>query len=572
MKMKDLQRRIAVAAGREKADLVIRNGSVADVYSGRLIKGDVAIVDGVIAGVGNYKGKKTIDAKGGVIAPGLIDGHLHIESLRLPPDEAGRVCIPHGTTTLIADPHEIANVLGNEGIRYMLRAAKRTPMDIRFMYPSCVPATDFETSGATLAAADMEELLDDPGILGVGEFMDFPGVVEGSKSDLEKIALAHRKGIVIDGHSPMLSGRELNAYAAAGIHDDHECVTVAEMEDRVARGMYVLLRHGSSCHDLEPLIPGITKENARRLVLCTDDKQVNTIFRKGHLEEHLRILRKRGVNPITALQMATINAAECFRLHDRGAVAPGLRADLVIFDNLRNFRVNKVFIQGELVAENGDYLLPLKKESIRPVRGTFRVKDFSAEKLVYRSGRREIPVMELIPGGVLTKKTKARLPVDSKKGVLADPAQDIVKLAVVERHHGTGNVGLAFMKGYGLKGGAIALSVAHDSHNIIAAGADDTDMALAIEEVIRLQGGIVLVKGGKVLHSVALPIAGLMSDRPAEELVPELEKIDKIAFGKLGIRRSIDPVTTLCFMALPVIPELKLTDKGLFDVLKRTFI
>lgn len=563
---------IEVAAGRKKADVVIKNAHVVDVYTGKLIDGDIAITDGLIAGVGNYEGETTIDAEGGYAAPGFIDGHMHIESVHVSPEEMGRICVPHGTTTLIADPHEIANVAGNTAMRYMMDASDRTALDIRYMYPSCVPATPFEHAGAVLTADEMRKLIDDDRILGIGEFMNYPGVINCADADIDKILLGKEKGMVIDGHSPNIEGNELNAYVAAGVHDDHECATIKEMEDRISRGMYILMRYGTSCHDLKVLVKGITKENARRLVLCTDDKQANTIVEKGHLEEHLRILRDAGVDPIMALTFASLNAAECFRLHDRGAIAPGLRADIAILKDLENFDVKKVLIEGRLVAEDGKYLLPVEKQDITPVRGSCHVKDFSEERLKLNLKSKKVHTIDLVPGGVLSKKSVAEVDIDEEGNFVYNPEADLVKIAVIERHQNTGNVACGFLRGYGIKAGAIALTIAHDSHNIVVTGTSDSDMAFAVEELIKQEGGIILVKDKEVLHRVPMPIGGLMSDLPTEELVPELKKVDEIAFGTLGISQTYDPVTTLCFMSLPVIPEVKLTDVGLFDVATFSFI
>ena len=563
---------IEVASGKRKADLVIKNCRVVDVYASRIIDGDIAICDGLIAGVGTYEGEETIDAGGAFAAPGFIDGHLHIESVHVPPEEMGRICVPHGTTTLIADPHEIVNVAGITGMKYMMDASDRTALDIKYMLPSCVPATPFEHAGAIVDAEAMKEVIDDPRILGIGEFMNYPGILNCADLDIDKLVLAQEKGMLVDGHSPNLTGLELNGYTAAGIHDDHECASLEEMEDRISRGMYVLMRYGTSCHDLPVLMKGITKENQRRLVLCTDDKQANTIFEKGHLEEHLHILTDYGIDPIAAIQMASLNAAECFRLFDRGAIAPGLRADIVLLNNLEDLTVTKVWIKGQLVAEDGKYILPVERQDITPVRGSCRVKDFSADRFKMQLKSDKVVTIDIMPGGVLTSKGTAVIKRDENGDFVYDPAEDIVKVAVVERHHETGNVATALLKGYGIKKGAIAITIAHDSHNIIVTGVNDQDMAFAVEELIKQEGGIVLVADGEVLWRVPMPIAGLMSDKPAEDLVPDLEKVDEVARGQLSISEAIDPVTTLCFMSLPVIPEVKLTDMGLFDVSIFSFI
>jgi len=567
-----LVKRIQVASGKRKADTVIKNCRIVDVYAGKIIEGDIAISDGVIAGIGAYDGETVFDAKGSYAAPGFIDGHLHIESVHVPPEEMGRICVPHGTTTLIADPHEIVNVAGLTGMKYMMDASERTALDIKYMLPSCVPSTPFEHSGAVIDAEAMREVIDDPRILGIGEFMNYPGVIGCAGADINKLLLAEEKGMVVDGHSPNLTGMDLNAYVAAGIHDDHECATLQEMEDRISRGMYILMRYGTSCHDLPVLLKGITPANARRLVLCTDDKQANTIVAKGHLEEHLRILTENGVDPIMALQMASLNAAECFRLHDRGGIAPGKRADIVLLADLEQFRVEKVWIKGELVAEDGRYLLETCPQDITPVRASCHVKNFSEDRLKLHLKSGHVHTIDIQPGGVLTRKGTADVALDENGDFIYDPNQDIVKVAVVERHHNTGNVAVALLRGYGIKRGAIAITIAHDSHNIIVAGTNDADMSVAVKELIAQEGGLIMVDHGEVLWRVPMPIAGLMSDKPTEEFVRELEKVDEIARNTLSVSESVDPITTLCFMSLPVIPEVKLTDIGLFDVTTFSFI
>ena len=362
-----LKKLIDTAAGRIPADTVIKNCKVIDVYNGNIIDGDIALCDGLIAGVGDYEGKETIDATGAYAAPGFIDSHIHIESAYVCPEEIGRLLVPHGATTIIADPHEIVNVCGIKGMNYMLEASKGTALDIKYMLPSCVPATPFEHAGAVIDAKAMEDPIKNDQILGLGEYMNFPGVINAFESELDKIMVAKESEKLIDGHSPGIKGKELNAYASALVHTDHECSTVEEMHDRIARGMYVLLRQGSACHNLRPLLKGLTEANSRRCLLCSDDRQPKTIFEEGHLDNHLSICVDEGIDPVTAIRMASLNAAECFRLDDRGAIAPGLRADIVLLDNLENFKVSKVFIEGKLTAENGKYLLPIEKHDMSDV-------------------------------------------------------------------------------------------------------------------------------------------------------------------------------------------------------------
>ncbi len=567
-----LKKLIDVAAGRIPADLVIKNCQVVDVYNASIIKGDIALCEGLIAGIGLYEGNIEIDANGQYAAPGFIDSHIHIESSYVSPEELGRLIVPHGTTTIISDPHEITNVCGLSGLEYMIEASKRTALDIKLMLPSCVPATPFEHSGAVVAAKDMEQVIGRDEILGLGEFMNFPGVAAADSAVLDKLVVAINHGKPIDGHSPGLNGNALNAYVSAGIHTDHECSTVEEMQDRLSRGMYVLMRQGSACHNLSELLKAVTPLNSRRCVLCSDDCQPKTILSDGHLNNHLRLCVNAGIDPIIAVQMASLNAAECYGLKDRGAIAPGLRADIVVMDNLSDFHVNKVFIAGREAAADGNYLLPVIKHDISATKGRFHVKDFSKDKLKLNVKSDKAHVITIIPGGVVTAKEIAQIKRDENGDFLFDPSKDIVKIAVVERHQNTGNVAVALLKGYGIKRGAVALSIAHDSHNIIVVGVSDDEMAFAVQKLIEQDGGIVLVNGGEVIESLPMPIAGLMSDQSGEWVDERLTRIHQTAVEKLGISQLVEPVMTLCFMALPVIPELKLTDMGLFDVTQFDFI
>jgi len=568
-----LKKRIDTAAGRVPADCVIENCKIIDVYNSCIIEGkNIAITDGYIAGIGDYEGRHTIDAKGRYAAPGFIDGHIHIESSFVTPEEIGRLLIPHGTTTIIADPHEIVNVCGIRGLNYMLEASKGTKLDIRYMLPSCVPATPFENAGAVLDAERMKEPLKDDRILGLGEFMNYTGVVEADEDVLDKLIMAINEGKIIDGHSPSLAGKALNAYAACRIHTDHECTTVEEMLDRISRGLYILLREGSACHNLRTLLKAVTQANSRRCLLCSDDRQPETIFKLGHLDNHLRICVEEGISPVTAIQMASLNAAECYGMLDRGAIAPGLRADIVLLDDLKNFHVHQVFVKGEEVAREGKYLPEIHRYDIAAVKGLFNVKDFTIDKLRLRSRSKKVHVIDILPGGVVTGKGTAEIALSEEGEFIRSPEQDIVKIAVIERHHGTGNVGLGLLRGYGIKSGAVALSVAHDSHNIITVGTNDEDMVLAVENLVRQGGGIILVINGEVINSMPMVVGGIMSDRPGEWVSEKLAQIHNDAYDKLGINKEIEPVMTLCFMSLPVIPEIKLTDKGLFDVTQQAFI
>ncbi len=572
MEKKQLKKLIDIAAGRIPADLVIKNCNVVDVYNAVIIKGDIALCDEMIAGVGKYEGLHEIDAKGQYAAPGFIDSHIHVESSYVSPEELGRLVVPHGTTTMIADPHEITNVCGLSGLNYMIEASKGTALDIKWMLPSCVPATPFEHAGAVINAADMEEPIQHETILGLGEFMDFPGVIGANENILDKLLVAIKQRKLIDGHSPGVTGNALNAYAAARIHTDHECSTVEEMHDRIARGMYVLLRQGSACHNLKELLKGVTQHNSRRCLFCADDCQPKTLLSVGHLDNHLRICAEEKIDPMIAIQMASLNAAECFGLSDRGAIAPGLRADIVLLDNLKDFNVQKVWIAGQLAAAEGKYQLPIHCKDISETKGSFHVKDFSKEKLNLKIRSEKAHVIQILPGGVVTRKETVAVKRNENDEFIYDSSLDIVKVAVVERHQNTGNVAVALLKGYGIKEGAVALSVAHDSHNIIVVGTNDKDMAFAVEELMKQGGGILLVKNQKILESMPLPIAGLMSDQSGEWVDEKLTHIHKIAHDALKVSSDVEPVMTLCFMSLAVIPEIKLTDMGLFDVTKFDFI
>ena len=565
---------IDTAAGRREADLVIRNCRIVNVLSGEICEGSVAVAVGRIVGMGaeDYDGAEIFDADGKFLVPGFIDAHVHIESAFLSPEQLGRIIVPCGTTTILADPHEIANVCGLAGIRYMRDAASRTRLRVIESMPSCVPATEFEDAGAVIEAADMEELLADENFFGLGEFMNAPAIINADSDALDKVELAARLGKLIDGHAPDVTGKNLNAYMCAGIVGDHECRTVDEMNERIAKGMYVLIREGSACHDLRPLIRGVTNANSRRCLLCSDDRQPKTILDLGDMDSNLRLCVEEGLDPITAIQMATVNVAEAFRLHDRGAIKIGALADLVLLNNLRDFGVESVWIGGELVARDGKYLPPIVPADSSAVRNSVHVKDFSADKLKLHLSGNRAHVIGITGGGVVTKKITTTVTVDEAGDFVFDAAHDICKVAVIERHRMTGKVGVGLLGGFGLKRGAVAVSVAHDSHNIIAAGASNDEIFAAVNAIIDMQGGMVLVNGSQVIASIALPIAGLMSDLSGEELKVKLDDFHAKAHTQLGISPDVEPVMTLAFMSLPVIPEVKLTARGLFDYAAFDFI
>lgn len=572
MDKEKLVKLIDTAAGRVPADLVIKNAKIVDVYSGEITEGDIAVSDDLIAGIGDYEGKEVVDADGMVAAPGFIDSHIHIESSYVTPEEISRLLVPHGGTTIIADPHEIVNVCGLTGLDYMIDAAQDTALSILYMLPSCVPATPFEHSGAVIDAKAMEEPIRRKEILGLGEMMNYPGIIGADEGTLDKMLLAEKEGKPVDGHAPSVTGKDLNAYAALRIKADHECDTVEGVNERIRNGMYVMLRQGSACHNLRANAKAITPQNSHRFVLCSDDRQPKTMLTEGHLDNHLRMLREEGIDPITSIQMATLNAAQCFGLEDRGAIAPGLRADIVLMDDLDGFNVRKVYTGGKLSAEDGRYLPEVEHHDFSSVRGSVRLKDFSRDKFKMGLKSDRVNVIEIQPGGVVTKKGVEEITLDDNGEFVFEPEKDLVKVAVVERHKETGNVACGFLKGYGIQEGAIALSIAHDSHNIIVVGVSDEEMETAVRKLQEQEGGIVLVKNGEVVESMPMPIAGLMSDQSGEWVRDKLTDIHEKAYDVLGISRDVEPVMTLCFMSLAVIPEIKLTDMGLFDVTTFSFI
>lgn len=554
-----LARRLRVARGEAPADLVLAGGQVADLYRGCWQKIDVALFDGIIAGLGDYDGPR-MEVRGSYILPGLIDGHLHPESSMLTPRELARALLPLGTTTVVADPHEIANVWGTAGLDYLLAASRGLPLDFFFMLPSCVPASPLESAGAMLTADLLAAYRRRPRVLGLAEVMNFPGVVSGEAGLLRKLALFPRGPV--DGHAPLLSGKALSAYRLAGIGSDHECTQLNEAREKLSLGFYLMLREGSLAKNLQDLLPAVTAASLRRAMLVTDDCHPEDLL-KGHLNALLKKAVSLGCDPLQAVTMATLNPAEYFRLGDRGGLAPGLKADLLVVGDLQGFQIQKVFKSGRLVADGGELLADLPSQETAVPATPFRVREFPLEALSPRAAGDLVKVIGLIPGQLLTEKRVLPAPVKGGR-LAADPGRDLLKLAVVERHHGSGNLGLGLVQGFGMRRGALASSVAHDSHNIVVVGALESDMLLAVRYLTALGGGLVVVAAGQVLAELPLPIAGLMSPRPLEEVAAAYSRL-KTAYRGLGGVLS-DPFMALSFLALPVIPELKLTDLGLVDV------
>lgn len=559
-----LKELIRTANGEIKADLVLKNAFYVDVFNTVVGKGDIALCGGKIAGIGNYSGKEEIDLNGKYVIPGLIDGHMHIESTQLTLPELAKAIVAHGTTTIVADSHEIVNVLGIKGMEYLMDSAKDLPLDTVFMLPSCVPATPFENSGAVIDAEQTYTYINDSRVWGLGEFMNYPGVLNCDTEVLKKLLSAKKAGKIIDGHAPDLEGNALNAYAAAGMKTDHECAGVKDLKEKVARGMYVHLREGSATRNIRDLAPAITEGNLSRLIICTDDRHASDLLKQGHLDNNLRLLVECGVNPLWAIKIATINTALCYGLKDKGAIAPSYNADLVVVEDLKEFNALYVFKDGKLVAKDKKPLFSAKPVVPEYVIGTVNVKNLKEEDFRLKLKGDSAKVIKLIHNNVLTKKMVRKVK-KSYDGVVEVKGTNLLKLAVIERHKGTGNVGLGLIEDYGLKNGALALSVSHDSHNIIALGDDDRDMYLAVKELERLGGGMSIVSGGKVIDSLALEIAGLMSALDIAAFENKLEKMLSIAY-EMGVSRDIQPFMSLSFLALVVIPELKITDRGLFDV------
>jgi len=568
----DLKELISVARGEMPADLLLKNARIVNTFSGEIEQADVAVYGDKIAGVGDYdKAKEIIDLQGRFLAPGLINGHTHIESSMLHPARYAQAVVPRGTLAVVTDLHEIANVCGSEGIKFVTDLARKLPLDMLFMAPSCVPATHLETSGAQISSNEVKRILAHPKIIGLGEMMNFPGVISGDEEVLKKISAA--KGKIIDGHAPGLTGKELNAYLSAGILSDHESTTLEEGKEKLRRGMHLMIREGSSEKNLDALLPLVTDDTYKRCFFVVDDRSCSDLLWEGDIDAVVRKAIDRGLEPVRAIQMATINAAEYFRLYDRGGIGPGYIANLITITDLAELEIDMVFYRGKLVARQGKPLFsppPLTLE----LRDTVRIKSPTAKSLKIPLPRWEglgegetsdeaYPVIEIVPGQIVTRKVVEKAKVIDET-MMPDVERDILKLVVVERHKASGNIGVGLVKGFGLKKGALASSVAHDSHNIIAVGTNDFDILKAIEEINRLQGGLVVCANLEILASLPLPIAGLLSPEPLEVVVSQHEIVERTAASLGNLPPA--PFALLSFLALPVIPEIRLTDLGLVDV------
>ena len=554
---------IDVAAGRAPADLVLKNATYVNVFSNELCHGDIAVAEGLIVGMGEYHGKVEVDVSGKLVLPGFIDAHIHLESSLVSPTEFAKAVLPHGTTTVITDPHEIANVMGTDGIEYMLQATEDLPVDVRFMLPSCVPATPLDESGANLDYRAIDSFYDHPRVQGLAEMMNYVGVVNGDGQVVEKIVASQAHHKKIDGHAPGLSGKDLNAYIAAGVYSDHECSDMEDAMNKLRLGQYIMIREGTAARNLEALMPLLTSQYVDRCMFCTDDKHPNDLLEKGHIDYIVKKAISLGADPIVAVKAACHNAARYFLLNNRGAIAPGYLGDFVIIDDFQHFEIEMVYKRGVLMYDGQlrDFPAPeIDPHLVKRAHDTFHVAHLTAEDF---SDGRPHAVIGMIPGEIVTQ--------DAGYADHADPEQDILKIAVIERHKNTHHIGLGYIKGYGLKRGAVATSISHDSHNIIVVGATDEDMAAAANRIVENRGGITVMENGQVLGEVTLSIAGIMSDDSLVMVNSALEDAKDEAFG-LGVSRGIDPFMTLSFMALPVIPSLRITTRGVFDVSSQRYI
>ena len=550
------QRIIAVAAGREKADLVLKNAKYLNVFSNEFLCGDIAVANGLIAGVGKYDGKTEIDVSGKLVLPGFIDAHIHLESSMVTPAEFAKAVVAHGTTTVITDPHEITNVMGIDGVEYMIQASQNLPIDVHFMMPSCVPATEIDESGAELDCKDIDLYLDNKKVLGLAEMMNYVGVINGDKNVLSKIVTSQAHHKKIDGHAPELSGNDLNAYIAAGVYSDHECSTFENALEKLRKGQFIMIREGTAAHNLKALMPLLTQQYYSRCMFATDDKHPSDLLYGGHIDYIVKQAMKNGADPIVALKTATHHAARYFLLNNKGAIASGYLADIVVVDNLEDFNVETVFKCGKLVfdGEVKDFSAPTVDEKLaEKCFDTFHLDSVTPSSFKVDG---KLGLIGLVGGELLTRNLGTADKIDVEN--------DILKIACIERHKGTNHIGVGYVKGYSLKSGAVATSVAHDSHNIITVGCNDDDIAVAVNAIKDSKGGIAVVENGKIKALLELPIAGLMSDEPLTTVNEKLENAKSSAY-ELGADKSIDPFMTLSFLSLPVIPSLRITTKGVFD-------
>lgn len=550
------QRIIAVAAGREKADLVLKNAKYLNVFSNEFLCGDIAVANGLIAGVGKYDGKTEIDVSGKLVLPGFIDAHIHLESSMVTPAEFAKAVVAHGTTTVITDPHEITNVMGIDGVEYMIQASQNLPIDVHFMMPSCVPATEIDESGAELDCKDIDLYLDNKKVLGLAEMMNYVGVINGDKNVLSKIVTSQAHHKKIDGHAPELSGNDLNAYIAAGVYSDHECSTFENAIEKLRKGQFIMIREGTAAHNLKALMPLLTQQYYSRCMFATDDKHPSDLLYGGHIDYIVKQALKNGADPIVALKTATHHAARYFLLNNKGAIASGYLADIVVVDNLEDFNVETVFKRGKLVfdGEVKDFSAPTVDEKLaEKCFDTFHLDSVTPSSFKVDG---KLGLIGLVGGELLTRNLGTADKIDVEN--------DILKIACIERHKGTNHIGVGYVKGYSLKSGAVATSVAHDSHNIITVGCNDDDIAVAVNAIKDSKGGIAVVENGKIKALLELPIAGLMSDEPLTTVNEKLENAKSSAY-ELGADKSIDPFMTLSFLSLPVIPSLRITTKGVFD-------
>lgn len=550
------QRLIAVAAGREKADLVLKNAKYLNVFSNEFLCGDIAVANGLIAGVGKYDGKTEIDVSGKLVLPGFIDAHIHLESSMVTPAEFAKAVVAHGTTTVITDPHEITNVMGIDGVEYMIQASQNLPIDVHFMMPSCVPATEIDESGAELDCKDIDLYLDNKKVLGLAEMMNYVGVINGDKNVLSKIVTSQAHHKKIDGHAPELSGNDLNAYIAAGVYSDHECSTFENALEKLRKGQFIMIREGTAAHNLKALMPLLTQQYYSRCMFATDDKHPSDLLYGGHIDYIVKQALKNGADPIVALKTATHHAARYFLLNNKGAIASGYLADIVVVDNLEDFNVETVFKRGKLVfdGEVKDFSVPTVDEKLaEKCFDTFHLDSVTPSSFKVDG---KLGLIGLVGGELLTRNLGTADKIDVEN--------DILKIACIERHKGTNHIGVGYVKGYSLKSGAVATSIAHDSHNIITVGCNDDDIAVAVNAIKDSKGGIAVVENGKIKALLELPIAGLMSDEPLTTVNEKLENA-KLSAYELGADKSIDPFMTLSFLSLPVIPSLRITTKGVFD-------